>query len=71
MLKGTKKIGKTFVIKDSNGRNITDATVKANTFNSYYSTVFISEGNIPHIQGGNTGEPFTTDTKPSGEGLKQ
>lgn len=50
-------------IKDSNGRIITDATVKANTFNCYYSTVFSSEDNIPHIQDGNSGEPFTTDTK--------
>ena len=26
-------------------------------------TVFSSEDNIPHIQGGNSGQPFTTDTK--------
>ena len=26
-------------------------------------TVFSSEGNIPHIQGEDTGEPFTTDIK--------
>ena len=32
-------------------------------FNSYYSTVFSSEGNILHIQGENTGDPFTTDIK--------
>jgi hypothetical protein len=32
-------------------------------FNSYYSTVFSSEDNILHIQGGNTCEPFTTDIK--------
>jgi hypothetical protein len=42
-------------IKDSNGRIITDATEKANTFNSYYSTVFSNEDIILHIQGGNTG----------------
>ena len=36
---------------------------KANTFNSYYSTIFSSEGNILHIQGENTGDPFTTDIK--------
>ena len=47
-------------IKDCNGRIITDAIEKANTFNSYYSTVFINEGNI-HIQGENAGDPFTTD----------
>ena len=34
-----------------------------NSFNFYYSTVFSSEGNIPHIQGENTGEPFTIDIK--------
>jgi hypothetical protein len=49
--------------KDCNGRNITDAIEKANTFNSYYSTVFSSEGNILHIQGENTGDPFTSDIK--------
>ena len=32
-------------------------------FNSYYSTVFSSEGNILHIKGENTGDPFTTDIK--------
>jgi len=40
-----------------------DAIEKANTFNSYYSTVFSSEGSILHIQGENTGDPFTTDIK--------
>jgi hypothetical protein len=51
------------VIKDCNGRIITDAIQKANTFNFYYSTVFTSEGNIHHIQGENTGNPITTDIK--------
>ena len=32
-------------------------------FNSYYSTVFSSGGNILHIQGENTADPFTTDIK--------
>jgi len=50
-------------IKDCNGRIITDAIEKVNTFNSYYSTVFSSEGNILHIQGENTDDPFTTDIK--------
>jgi len=50
-------------IKNSNGRIITDTIEKATTFNSYYSTVFSSEGSILHIQGKNTGEPFTTDIK--------
>jgi len=50
-------------IKDCNGRNITDAIEKANTFNCYYSTVFSSEGNILHIQSENTGDPFSIDIK--------
>ena len=37
-------------IKDPYGRIITDSIDKANSFNSYYSTVFSSEGNIPHMQ---------------------
>jgi len=36
---------------------------KANTLNSYYSTVFSSEGNNLHIKGENTGDPFTSDIK--------
>jgi hypothetical protein len=50
-------------IKDCNGRIITDSIEKANLFNLYNSIVFSSEGNIPHIQGENTGEPFTIDIK--------
>ena len=50
-------------IKDSYGRIITGSIDKANSFNSCYSTVFSSEGNIPHMQGENTGEPFTIDIK--------
>ena len=38
------------VVKDCNGRIVTDSIEKANSFNFYYSTVFSSEGNIPHIQ---------------------
>jgi len=51
--------------KDCNGRIITDAIEKSNKFNSYYSTVFSSEGNILHIQSESTGDPFTTDINPS------
>ena len=36
---------------------------KANSFNSYYLTVFSSEGNIPHMQSENKGEPITIDIK--------
>jgi hypothetical protein len=41
------------------GMETTDSMEKANSFNFYYSTVFSSEGNIPHIQGENSSEPFT------------
>ena len=50
-------------IKDPYGRIITDSIDKANPFNSYYSIVFSSEGNIPHMQDESTGEPFTIDIK--------
>jgi len=46
-------------IKDSNGRVITDSTEKANSLNFCYSSVFSSQGNIPYIQGENSGEAFT------------
>jgi hypothetical protein len=50
-------------IKDCNGQIISDAMEKANTFNSYYSKVFSSEGNILYIQGKKTDDPFSTDFK--------
>jgi hypothetical protein len=50
-------------IKDSNGSILTDATKKANMFNTYYSTVFNSQDNIPHTHSGNSGVPFITDVK--------
>ena len=50
-------------IKDSNGRIVTDAKDKANTFNSYYSTVFSSQGTTLHTQSRNIGEPFMIDSK--------
>ena len=37
---------------------------KFNDSNSFYSTVFSSEGNTPHIQGEKTDDPFTTDINP-------
>jgi hypothetical protein len=39
-------------------------------FNSYYSTVFSSEGNILRTQGENTGDPFTTDIKTTRRRIK-
>ena len=38
-------------IKDGDGRNFTDPTEKAKLINVYYSSIFSSEDNIPHIQG--------------------
>ena len=32
-------------------------------FNTYYSTVFSRQDDIPHIQSGNSGVPFITDVK--------
>ena len=52
------------------GRIITDAIEKTNTFNSYYSTVFSSEGNILHILVENTCDPFTTVIKTIRRGIK-
>ena len=50
-------------ITGCNGRIITDSIEKASSLNFYYSSVFSSEGNIPHIQSENSGEPFTIDIK--------
>ena len=62
--KGVKKNDEIFpAIKNCNGRNITDTIEKFNAFNCYYSIVFSSEGNILHIQGETTCDPFTTDIK--------
>ena len=41
-------------IKDGDGQIVTDPTEKANLINLYYSSIFSSEDNIPHIQGENT-----------------
>jgi hypothetical protein len=58
-------------IKNGNGRIITDAIVKANTFNFYYSTVLGSEANVAHLQGTNTCDPFTEDIKTIVQVLKR
>jgi hypothetical protein len=50
-------------IKDCNEWIITDSTENANSLNFYYLSVFSSEGNILHIQGKNSGKPFTIDIK--------
>ena len=60
-------------IKDCNGRIITDAIEKANTFNPYYSTVFSSKGNILHIQSEKKTQAIHSPLilKELGEGLKR
>ena len=58
-------------IKDCTGRIITDAIEKANTLNSYYSTVFSSEGNILHIQRETQAIHSPSILKQLGEGLKR
>jgi hypothetical protein len=50
-------------MKDENGRIITEPKEKANLLNSYYSTVFNSEYNTPHIEGTITAVPFEIDIK--------
>ena len=52
-----------FAIKDCNGRIITYAIEKANTFNSLLFDSIHTEGNILHMQAENTGEPLTIDIK--------
>ena len=69
MLKGNRE--NIPAINDSDWRNITYAIEKANTFNSDYSTVFSSDGNIRHIQSENIGYPFTTAIKKLEEMLKR
>jgi len=58
-------------IKDCNGWIITDAIEKANKFNSYYSTVFSSEGNILHIQSEKEAIHSPPMLKQLGEGVKR
>jgi hypothetical protein len=50
-------------IKGYNGRIITDSIDNANSFNSYYSTDFSSEGKIPPMQREKASETFTIDIK--------
>jgi len=38
-------------IEDVDGRIVTDPIEKANLINLYYSSIFSSEDNIPHIRG--------------------
>jgi hypothetical protein len=50
-------------IKDHNGTIITDTTVKANILNSYYSSVFCCDRNIPEIKLANSVETFIINTR--------
>jgi hypothetical protein len=46
------------MIKDGNGRLITDSIEKENSLNYYYPSVFSSERSISQIQCANSCEPF-------------
>jgi hypothetical protein len=46
-------------IKGSNGRLITNSIGKANSLNSYYTSVFSWERNIPQLHSAHSVEPFT------------
>jgi hypothetical protein len=56
------------VMKDGNGRLVTDSIEKAKSLNFYYSSVFSCEHSIPQVQCANSGEPFTISTKSLGKG---
>jgi hypothetical protein len=47
------------VIKEQNGKIVTDTTEKANSLNSYYASLFSCERNILQIQSMESGNPFT------------
>ena len=47
------------VIKDHNGKLITDPVEKANSVNSYYASVFSCDRNFSQIQSTESGKPFT------------
>ena len=47
------------VIKDHNGRLITDPIAKAISLNSYYASLFSRESNNPQIPSEESGKPFT------------
>jgi hypothetical protein len=47
------------VIKDHNGKLITEPLEKANTLNSYFVSIFSCKRNNPQIQSTDVGKPFT------------
>ena len=51
------------MIKDHNGKTITDPIEKANSVNSYYASLFGRERNNPQIQSTESGKPFTSSIK--------
>jgi hypothetical protein len=48
-------------IKDRNDKLVTELLQKANTLNSYYASIFSSEGNNTEIQSTDSGKPFTVN----------
>jgi len=60
MLNEVKEIEKIIpVIKDNNGKLITDPTEKANSLNPYYASAFSCECNNPQIKLTESRKPFT------------
>ena len=47
------------MIKEQNGKLVTDTTEKPNPLNSYYASLFSCERNILQIQSMESGKPFT------------
>jgi hypothetical protein len=47
------------VIKDHNGKLITEPLEKAEALNSYFASIFICKYNNPQIQSTDVGKPFT------------
>ena len=58
-------------IKDCNGRIITDSIEKGNSLNFYYSSLFSSDGNIPHILDENSVILSPLVLKSLGKGLQR
>jgi hypothetical protein len=61
MLKGIEEIEKIFRRSKTNDKLVTEPVEKANTLNSYYASIFSSEGNNTEIQSTDSGKPFTVN----------
>jgi hypothetical protein len=62
MLKGAEKIEKIFRrSKTIMTSSKTEPVEKANALNSYYASIFSSEGNNTEVQSTDSGKPFTVN----------